>query len=412
VVVKQAKQEDSGSSPVGRGGAGTYIEGELGAFYLLQMLANSEARGLPDARIEWVQFQGVDEGYALDDLIIHGTSDKGTSILEIQSKRTVTFSAKDSIFQSVCDQIVRSAPASKPNDRHLLAVATQRTSFAISGPYQDVLEWARTAQTGEQFFKRLALKGVASDAMRSFAQTFRANLIARGVADDDEMIWSIIRRFLILEFDFESGAPQARAHALTIASQVLAPADAARAKALWSNLIEFVINTGKTGSSITRYELAAMLVARGFRLAGDRNYALARARLAEMSRFSLMDIGTTVGGINLPRLRALARWRQRATSIALSRSQGIRASANPVCSVISPSVRAAKRRSSSSIRLERPTEAGRCSHSASMFQGRPRISSTTLQPAAAASCSSTGLRCLFLRSGVALSMTYYERSLG
>src|SRR5258705_1665094 len=132
---EQAKQEDSGSSPVGRGGAGTYIEGELGAFYLLQMLACSEARGQPDARIERVQFQGVDEGYALDDLIVHGASDKGSSVIEIQSKRTITFSSKDSIFQSVCDQIVRSAPASKPTDRHLFAVATQRSIFAISGSY-------------------------------------------------------------------------------------------------------------------------------------------------------------------------------------------------------------------------------------------------------------------------------------
>ena len=306
VVADQAKEEDSGSSPVGRGGAGTYIEGELGAFYLLQMLAGSEARGLPGARIERVQFQAVDEDYALDDLIVHGASDKGSSLLEIQSKRTITFSPKDSIFQSVCEQIVRSAPASKPTDRHLFAVATQRTSFAISGPYQDVLEWAGIAKTGAQFFERLALKGVASDAMRRFAQTFRTNLIAQSVADDDETIWNIVRRFLILEFDFESGAPQAQAHALTIAGQVLAPEDVARTKAFWSSLIELVILTGKTGGSITRDELAATLTARGFHLAGARNYALARARLAEMSHFALMDIGTTVGGINLSRLGALA----------------------------------------------------------------------------------------------------------
>lgn len=303
---EEAKEEDSGSSPVGRGGAGTYIEGELGSFYLLQMLAGSEARGLPDARIERVQFQGVDEGYALDDLIVHGVSDKGSSLLEIQSKRTITFAPKDSIFQSVCDQIVRSAPASKPTDRHLLAVATQRTSFAISGPYQDVLEWASTAETGAQFFARLARKGVASDAMRSFVLTFRANLVAHGVADDDEAVWSIIRRFLILEFDFEARAPQARVHALTLVRQVLAPDDAARAEALWGNLIELVIQTGKVGGSITRDALATMLTGRGFRLAGDRHYALAHARLAEMSRLALMDIGTTVGGINLPRLSALA----------------------------------------------------------------------------------------------------------
>jgi hypothetical protein len=270
------------------------------------MLAGSEARGLPDARIERVQFQGVDEGYALDDLIVHGVSDKGSSLLEIQSKRTITFAPKDSIFQSVCEQIVKSDPADKPTDRHLVAVATQRTSFAISGPYQDLLDQARTAETGARFFARLARKGAASDAMHSFAQTFRTHLVALGVADDDEVVWAIIRRFLILEFDFESGAPQARAHALTLAGLVLAPEDAARDGALWSNLIELVILTGKTGGSLTRDELIAALTARGFRLAGARNYALARARLAEMSRFALMDIGTTVGGINLPRPGALA----------------------------------------------------------------------------------------------------------
>ncbi|MGO8082293.1 hypothetical protein [Rhizobium leguminosarum] len=306
LTADEAKEEDDGSSPVGRGGAGTYIEGELGAFYLLQMLAGSEARGLPNTRIERIQFQGVDEGYALDDLIVHGLSDRGSSLLEIQSKRTITFAPKDSIFQSVCEQIVRSAPTNKPTDRHVFAVATQRTSFAISGPYQDVLEWARVAKTGAQLFERLALKGVASDAMRSFARTFRANLVAKGVTDDDEAIWNIIRHFLILEFDFESGAPQARAHALTIATQVLAPEDVPRAEALWSSLIELVIKTGKSGGAISRDELPGILADRGFQLTGTRDYTLARARLAEMSRFALRDIGSTVGGVNLPRLGALA----------------------------------------------------------------------------------------------------------
>jgi len=270
------------------------------------MLAGSEARGLPDARIERVRFQGENEGYALDDLIVHGVSARGTAILEIQSKRTISFSPKDPIFVSVCEQIARSSPTEQPTDRHLLAVATQRTSHAISGPYQDVLEWARKAESGALFFARLALKGVASDQMRNFAAAFRQHLVANGLADQDEAVWSILRRFLILEFDFESGAPEARAHALTLARQVLAPEDAGRSGALWSNLIELIIETGKSGGSITRQGLIDTLQARNFRLAGDRNFSLARAKLAEMSRQALMDIGTTVGGITIPRLGALA----------------------------------------------------------------------------------------------------------
>lgn len=302
---QQAKEEEeSGSSPVGRGGAGTYIEGELGAYYLLQMLAGSDARGLPDARIDRVQFQGETDGYALDDLIVHGVSDKGSAILEIQSKRTATFAPKDPIFASICEQIVRSDPAQKPTDRHLMAAAVQRTSHAISGPYQDVLEWARKAESGVQFFARLERKGVASPAMRTFATAFRTHLVANGVADD-ETIWAIIRRFLIIEFDFESGAPQAKAHAITLAAQVLAPEDRDRAEALWSSLIELVIETGKAGGALTLEVLVDTLKARGFRLAGNRNFALARAKLKEMSGHALKEIGTLVGGINLPRLAAL-----------------------------------------------------------------------------------------------------------
>src|SRR3546814_4269157 len=88
------------SSPAARGGAGSYIEGELGAFYLLALLADIEPRGLPGALIQRVRYQGVDQGFSLDDLVIHGTSHAGEMLLEIQSKRTISFSPKDKLFRS------------------------------------------------------------------------------------------------------------------------------------------------------------------------------------------------------------------------------------------------------------------------------------------------------------------------
>lgn len=302
---EQADAEARGSSPVGRGGAGTYIEGELGAFYLLAMLAGTEPRGMPGSRIERVRFQGVELGYALDDLIIEGVSSAGSTLLEIQSKRTISFSPKDTVFKEVCGQIAKTC-VSADHERHLLAVATQRTSFRISGPYQDVLQWARAAGTSDEFFRRLTSKGVASPAMRDFVGAFRANLVAAGVEDDDAAIWQILRRFLILEFDFEANAPLARTHALSIARQILSDQDASRAEALWSNLIEIAIATAKAGGSLDRETLRKQLIERGFRLAGDRDFALARARLAEMARLALANIGTSVAGVNLPRVDAIA----------------------------------------------------------------------------------------------------------
>lgn len=301
----EASSASRGSSPVGRGGAGAYIEGELGAFYLLSLLADIEPRGLPGSRIQRVRFQGVELGYSLDDLVIHGVSNAGETLLEIQSKRTVTFSPKDAVFKDVCTQIARSSGHGIPEERHQLAVATQRTSQAISGPYQDVLEWARTAVSGAEFFRRLIAKGVAGPEMRRFSETFRVNLVEAGVADDDNAIWGFFRRFLIMEFDFESGAPMARTYALSIARQILAPEDVTQAHALWSNLIEISIERAKTGAAIERVELRGTLADRGFRFAGDRDFSIARAKLAEMSRQALSEIGNTVAGVRLSRQQAL-----------------------------------------------------------------------------------------------------------
>ncbi len=300
------EDETRGSSPASRGGAGVYIEGELGAFYFLAMLAGTDARGTPGTRISRVRFQGVDQGYALDDLVLEGVGTAGVALLEIQSKREITFSPKDSTFQEVAGQVARSTRDDVPEDRHQLAVATQRTSKAISGPYQDVLLWARAATSSADFFGRIAAKGVASDPMRNFVATFRSNLVAAGVADDDDAIWRVLRRFLILEFDFESTAPLARTHALALARQVLADEDVSRAESLWSDLIEISIGTAKAGGAIGRDELRFELVKRGFRLAGDRDYRPARGRLADMARMMLAGIGTMVAGVHLTRLDAVA----------------------------------------------------------------------------------------------------------
>ena len=212
-----------GFSPASRGGAGVYIEGELGAYYLLAMLAGTEARGMPGAKLTRVRFQGVDQGYAMDDLILEGVVSAGDALLEIQSKRDISFSPKDATFAEVAAQVARTQAQNVPEERHLLAVATQRQSKSTCGPYQDVLLWARGANSGREFFGRVAAKGVGSPPMRTFVETFRTNLVAAGVADDDDVIWKLLRRFAILVFDFRSStSPLARLHGLALARQVLA----------------------------------------------------------------------------------------------------------------------------------------------------------------------------------------------
>lgn len=299
------EDQDRGSSPASRGGAGTYIEGELGALYLLAMLADIPAHGLPGARITYVRFQGTDLGFKLDDLIIQGIGSSGDVMLEIQSKRDITFSPGDAVFKDVAAQIARSKPIGVAEDRHYLGIATQRTSRKISGAYQDVLRWAATADNAAQFFARLDAKGVGNDDMRTFVATTRANLRAAGAATDEEATWRVLRRLLILEFDFESSAPLARTYGHMLARQVLADEDAGRGDGLWRALIEIAIATGTAGGALDRDRLKLTLADAGFKLAGDRDYQPARVKLAEMAQMSLDSIGITVAGVTLPRIGAV-----------------------------------------------------------------------------------------------------------
>lgn len=297
---------DSGSSPASRGPAGAYIEGELGALYLLALLTGNRAPGMPDARVVSIRFQGTEHGFKLDDLIASGAGPAGAAILEIQSKRDITFSPGDSVYQDVASQIARSMVGSVPADRHLLGIATQRTSRKISGAYQDVLKWARTMESAAAFFTRLDARGIASKDMRDFVATTRKHLVADGVADDDDAIWRLLRRMLILEFDFEATSPITRTYGHALARMALADEDVDRAGALWSRLVDLSIKTGTTGGEIDRTTLAANLAEAGFRLAGGREYGQARIKLAELVQNTLAHIGTSVAGVSLPRLEAVA----------------------------------------------------------------------------------------------------------
>ncbi len=302
-----ADKDSVGGSLASRGGAGAFIEGELGAYYLLSMLAGIEPRGMPGCKATRVRFQGTDEGYALDDLIIHSTSAAGNWLLEIQSKRTVKFSPKDVVFKEVCGQIAKVSPRDTvAEERHLLAVATQRTSFRICGPYQDALAWARAVDSGAAFFHRLNAKGVAGPEMREFVDAFRKHLVEASVSDDDEIIWKLLRRFHILEFDFESSAPQARAFALFVAESVLAPEDTGRAQTLWDALIACSLSLAKVGGSIDGPELRNNLIDGGFRFSNQRDWSMSHAKMNELSKHALAEMGQSVAGVQLPRSRLIA----------------------------------------------------------------------------------------------------------
>ena len=300
--------EPRGVSPASSGPAGPHFEAQVGASYLLALLTAGEPRGLPGMVIDQIELQRASEGRPLDDVIVHAHDASGTTaVLEIQVKREIAFSPADEVFRDVVQQIA--AAARRPDfwtSRYELAVATAKTSAKISGPYQDVLTWARQLGSATTSTERINRAGSANDNMRTFVQTFRTRLQEAGAPHDDETVWGLLRRFQILVYDFTAPSSADDSRARDRAALALHPDDAAHATTLWTELVELALRVAAAGGDRTRAALLEDFRGRPFQLAGERRHTSARRRLAEASENALADIDDTVGGAVLLRHERLA----------------------------------------------------------------------------------------------------------
>lgn len=291
------------TSPASSGPAGSHFEGQVGAYYLLSMLVGTEPRGLPGTAIDRIELQRAPEGRSLDDVIVHAHDARGDSaILEIQVKRSISFTPSDLIFRAVVAQIVKAS--SRPDfwtSRYELAIAIARTSRKIDGAYQDVLTWARQLGDAATFMARIDRPGSANNDMRTFVRTFKAHLQDAGSRDDDETVWRLLRKLQILVSDFTARGSASEELAKERAVRALHPDDAVRAENLWKTLVELALQIAASGGDRSRDRLIEDLKPHAFRLAGERRYSSARATLAEDSRNALADIDDRVGDVMLTR---------------------------------------------------------------------------------------------------------------
>jgi hypothetical protein len=301
---KDGYQAPKIAPPSATGNAGPQFEAKIGAFYVLSLLARSEPRGLPGAVVRAVELQRRVDSHPLDDVIVQATNADGSpAILEIQAKRTLTFTASDGEFRDVVGQMWEAAK--KPEfqtQRYELAVAIARTTTRIELSCQEVLQWARNVPDAETFAEHIKRAGFASDGMRDFVEVFRANLAHVGAPTDDETVWRLLRRFQILPFDFESVGSDYEHRARERARLVLAQDDAHRASTLWPILIDNVGAFGRSSGALTHDSVVTALnQEHGFQFEARADLVTVEARLADEAERVLGEIYDEVGGIRLAR---------------------------------------------------------------------------------------------------------------
>jgi len=300
----QASPIEKGVSTAASGPTGAHFEQEVAASYLLAMLCGAPPRGMPGTRIETVKLQQGNNGYPLDDVIVGVIDAAGQrKSLEIQVKRTITFSPKDEVFINVAGQIADTGQSERFKSSTVeMAIAASRGSAKIEGPYQDLLALARQVDSGATFARDIGMRGVGNPDMRQFLTTFTEHLETNKVPCDGEAVWQLLRRLQILVFDFEAPGSASRDLARERCRGGLAPEDAAKADALWAALIEISFEAAKRGGALHRLTLQEALKPYGLKLAGERRHLEAKRVLAEASREALAAIKARVGDVQLARL--------------------------------------------------------------------------------------------------------------
>jgi hypothetical protein len=307
-----------GSSPASTGPAGARFEGQVGAHYLLTMLAHAEPRGLPGTTIDRVEFQRGEDGFPLDDIVVHAyeSATGSAATLQIQVKRSIKFSPGDAVFKKVVGQIAKAiAEPDFWTERNELAIATAGTSRKIDGAYQDVLRWARQLGSAKVFLERLRRSGTANNDMRSFVETLREHLRDAGAAHDDDNVWRVLSRLQILIFDYTAVGSAAEELSRERVVRVLPPEDVANVSSLWGVLTNLSEEIAADGGDRDRTRLLADLTNKSIRVAGDQRLTNVRAAVAEASGQALADMVDCIGGTILART-------ERVEAINEARDQG------------------------------------------------------------------------------------------
>jgi len=278
------------TSPRASGPAGPQFEVKVGTHFALALLAESEAFGLPGAVVEALEFQRAGQGHPLDDIIVKGKRTDGSErCLEVQAKRSMSFTEADTDFAAVAVGI---AKGHRIDPERRFAVAIERTTGAIDNGVQEALELARNTPDASAYFKLLNTKGRSNESMRRFVSAFRKHLEDSGVVGDDAL-FDILNRFVVLVFDYARPESIADHHDRNRAKSILGSADATHP---YDTLLGLIFRSDAIGGQTNRAHLVAQLSELGLPTKQAPRLVKARSRIEEMSRFALAEISTDVAG--------------------------------------------------------------------------------------------------------------------
>jgi len=287
------------SSSASTGGAGTFFEQHVGAYWLAQLLVRGISPILHDCIVTEVNLQTSHIGWKTDDfLIIAESGSGGQRKLAGQVKRTFTVSATDAdcskTVQAFWQDFHNADLFSSSSDR--LALVTLRGTNTLLEHFSGLLDCSRAAHDSNDFEHRLATTGFLSSKAVSYCDQLR--LIIGEVEGKNVTvaeIWPFLRVLYILSLDLNSATGQTEAAIKTLLIHTNGEPNAIDvAQNSWNALLALVGNGMPHAKCFRHEDLSQALRQRHILLGGTEQRAL-RA-LHEHSKPILRGIHSTIGG--------------------------------------------------------------------------------------------------------------------
>ena len=210
---------DRVSSPAATGGAGTFFEQHVDAYWLALLLVRGIPPILHDCTLDKVCLQTEHLGWHTDDFLIIGKNGSGQRRkLAGQVKRNFTVSASDAeckkAVQDFWKDFKNPERFSQTSDR--FALVTLRGTNTLLKHFSGLLDCARASRDGDEFDRRLSTDGFIKAKAVQYCGEIRKII---GEVEERESsvaeVWSFLRALHVLSLDFTSETGQAEAMVTT-----------------------------------------------------------------------------------------------------------------------------------------------------------------------------------------------------
>ena len=233
------------SSPASTGGAGTFFEQHVGAYWLAQLLVRAIPPILHDSTVVEVHFQTERLGWSTDDFLVVGENSSGSQRKLLgQVKRTFGVSSTD----EECKKAVLDFWTDFKNRQHFSPITDRFALVILRGTntllehLSGLLDCVRAARDAPEFERRLATTGLLNAKAVHYCNeicTIIGKSEGRHVAASE--IWPFLQVLHLLSLDLNSSTRQTEPAVKTLLAHTASGQDTVNiADASWNALLREV----------------------------------------------------------------------------------------------------------------------------------------------------------------------------